>query len=112
VVLGHARCGGIQALRSYQRDPARQGDRHFIASWVSIAAPALHQAGAPAAGEDEGARTEQEAIKVSLTNLGSFPWIAAAVDAGKLRLHGWWFDLDHGALWALDPASGRFAPLA
>ncbi len=116
VVLGHARCGGIQALRRYHHDTAYRGDRHFIASWVSIAAPALKHAcevhGAPSPGDADSARVEQGAIKVSLGNLMDFPWIASAVDAGTLQLHGWWFDLDRGALWALDPASGCFEILA
>jgi len=116
VVLGHARCGGIQALRSYHHDPARQRDRHFIASWVSIAEPALGHAceipGEPTAGDSESTRIEQGAIKISLGNLLDFPWIAEAVEAGRLQLHGWWFDLDHGALWSLDPVTGCFTPLA
>ena len=116
VVLGHARCGGIQALRRYNRDAAYRDDRHFIASWVSIAEPALGDAceihHAPVAGDAESTRIEQAAIKVSLGNLMDFPWIAASVDSGDLKLHGWWFDLDGGALWTLDPATGCFTVLA
>lgn len=115
VVLGHARCGGIQALRSYQRDPARQGDRHFIASWVSIAAHALdgcaHDA-EPRPGDADAARVEQAAIKISLANLRGFPWIADAVAAGRLQLHGWWFDLDRGELLSVDRDHGAFTVLA
>jgi carbonic anhydrase len=55
---------------------------------------------------------DASAIKISLSSLMDFPWIAAAVEAGTLQLHGWWFDLDRGALWSLDPVTGCFTPLA
>jgi len=109
VVLGHSRCGGIQALRNYQDEPTRQGDRQFIASWVAIAAPAL--ARCDCAGGDMSA-LEQAAIGVSLANLRGFPWIAERMAAGTLKLHGWWFDLEGGALWAHDQATGGFNQLA
>lgn len=109
VVLGHSRCGGIQALRRYQQDPSRQSDRQFIASWVAIAAPAL--AACDCAGGDMSA-LEQAAIGVSLANLRAFPWIAERVAAGALKLHGWWFDLEHGQLWAHDQETNRFKLIA
>jgi carbonic anhydrase len=118
VVLGHAHCGGIQALRSYHHDPARQRDRHFIASWVKIAESALKSTYGgvhhpdPQPGDSHSAQIEQDAIRISLANLSGFPWIADAVAAGKLRLHGWWFDLDHGRIWSIDPFDGEFDCIA
>ncbi len=69
VVLGHSRCGGIQALRRYQQDPSRQSDRQFIASWVAIAA--CPRATRDCAENDMSA-LEQAAIGVSLANLHAF----------------------------------------
>jgi carbonic anhydrase len=46
---------------------------------------------------------EQDVIKVSLKNLMTFPWIAAPVTAGRLRLHGAWFSIRSGELMVLRP---------
>ena len=87
IVLGHARCGGIAALL----DNFAGLGSDFIRPWMQIAAPArekaMNQAGD--GGVDAQRCCEHEAIKVSLGNLQSFPWIAERVRTGKLQLHGW-----------------------
>ena len=63
VVLGHAQCGGVQAMVEGAPDHARD----FVAPWMKIA----------------------ESVRLSLPNLATFPWIADAVAAGRLtRLDG------------------------
>ena len=52
---------------------------------------------------------EHEVIHVSLQNLMTFPWIAERVAAGKLQLHGAWFDIHTGVLLIRQP-DGSFAP--
>ena len=37
-------------------------------------------------------------MRLSLANLATFPWIAQAVAAGWLSLHGFRFDIHTGAL--------------
>ena len=52
---------------------------------------------------------ELESVKVSLENLLTFPWIRERVEAQRLTLHGWYFDLADGHLLRLDPATDEFA---
>ncbi|MEY2884777.1 MAG: hypothetical protein RL490_2501, partial [Pseudomonadota bacterium] len=52
-----------------------------------------------------------EAIRISLANLRSFPFVAAAEAAGTLQLQGALFDIADGVLRVLDKDSGRFAPV-
>jgi len=107
VVLGHSRCGGIQALcRSTAGNPV---DREYINRWVSIAEPACTVSADEEITAEVTRRTEQAAIVQSLENLGTFPWVKERLAAGDLSLQGWWFDLDQGELWAYDPAKGAFA---
>jgi carbonic anhydrase len=47
-----------------------------------------------------------------LTNLRTHPSIALALSQGKLRLHGWVYDIETGQIDALDGATGRFVSLA
>jgi carbonic anhydrase len=39
---------------------------------------------------------------------GGGPFVREAVAAGRLHLHGWYFDLDGGELLGCDPATGGF----
>lgn len=104
LVMGHALCGGIRALR--EGVPAEAGD--FVASWIRIAAPALRASLACDDGTDPQLRCEQEAVKLTLRNLMTFPWIAERVAEGALRLHGAHFDIRSGALRLLGD-DGAFA---
>ena len=90
VVIGHAQCGGVRALR-YGPPPAA---RDFVASWVDLGKPALEAAG------PEATSTELEAalVRLSLQNLMTFPWIAEAVKAKRLVLQGFMFDIHNGVL--------------
>jgi carbonic anhydrase len=103
VVLGHAQCGGIGALMEGAYSNAAQND--FITAWMGIARKARDTVLADPALQTREAQTracEQAAIHVSLSNLMTFPWIRERVEEGKLRLHGWYFDLESGELSLLD----------
>ena len=54
---------------------------------------------------------EQEAVKVSLANLRTFPWIAEREQAGTLALHGAHFSIAEGRLYMLDEAEKHFRPV-
>ncbi len=102
IVMGHARCGGIHSLMNNPRG----GD--FVGAWMTIADEARAKAVAANLPPAEAQRMcEHEAVKVSLANLLTFPWVKDAVDAGKLTLHGWYFDLGTATLYTLN-ASGKF----
>jgi carbonic anhydrase len=98
-------CGGVQTLLEGAPDQASE----FVAPWMSIARPACTRAMRFPPGEGRRLVCEHEVIKVSLTNLMTFPWIAERVAAGELALHGAWFDIRIGALMILQP-DGAFAP--
>jgi carbonic anhydrase len=109
IVMGHARCGGIRALLGDLK--FEDGAGQFIAPWMSIVEEARRETTADRANGDAEARAatcEQAAVRVSLRNLLSFPFVRAAVAAGRLRLHGWYFDLDRGELHGYDPVTCSF----
>jgi carbonic anhydrase len=99
IVLGHGSCSGVRALLNGAPDNA--GD--FVANWMSIAQSALDVALRCDRVEDRQECCEHEVIKVSLTNLMTFPWIAERVAAGRLELHGAWFAIHTGKLTLLQP---------
>ncbi len=106
IVMGHANCGGFKTLMDTSHD-----DDEFISVWMQIIKRAKEVVDKlfPNATDAERQRYyEQWGIRVSLENLLTFPWIRKAVDAGELRLHGWYFDLHHGALLRYDEESDEF----
>lgn len=114
VVFGHARCGGIQASLDGRFDHADHGSGGFIGAWMSMIGPARDRIRAAALLSpdiDAAQALELEAIRISLANLRSFPFVAEAEAAGTLQLQGCYFDISDGILRVLDPVSGLFAPV-
>jgi carbonic anhydrase len=105
VVMGHAMCGGIRTLLNGA--PAEVSD--FVGQWVRIAEPARQRA-IKAPPERQQDICEHEAVRLSLTNLMTFPWIKSAVEAGELKLHGCFFDIRSGILERLGE-DGIFRPI-
>ena len=110
IVLGHAQCGGIHALL----EGGVAKDDSFIAEWMGIAEAArvqIEKEFASASNETRHRACEQQAILVSLNNLMTFPWIRERVEQGRLTLHGWYFDIDHGKLLGYNAAVDQFETL-
>lgn len=108
IVMGHGRCGGIQAALTPAEKPLSPGD--FIGKWMSLLADVAEKI------PDTSVLTEQErqtaleriSIRNSIDNLRTFPCVKILEDKGRLHLHGAWFDISTGELWIKDPQSGNF----
>jgi len=113
LVMGHGLCGGCAAALTGQFDDTGPGEGHFIADWVRMLNDAAAKVRARHAELDGAAFTEmeREAVKVSLANLRTFPWIAEREAVGGLKLHGAHFSVAEGRLYVLDEAEGDFRPV-
>ena len=106
VVMGHAHCGGVNAMLHGAPDSCAD----FVAPWVAQGTPVVQHV-AETVEPDLVERAAEEAIvRLSIRNLRTFPWIAEREAAGKLRLSGLHFGIADGALTALTEAE-RFQPL-
>ena len=93
VVLGHAQCGGVRAMVDNHKAGKRE-PQTFIDRWVSMAHSCLDELTESGAGEIPSMKAaEQSAVRLSLKNLQTFPWIAEKLANGTLSLHGWYYDL-------------------
>lgn len=109
LVMGHARCGGVRAyLEGIYEGEAQRG---FIQRWMSLLKPArmdaLREAGDKPI-EAQAQALEFAAVRHSIENLETFPFIKERLVDGRLRLRGAYFDIADGILLALDPDSGAF----
>ncbi|ONM22366.1 carbonic anhydrase4 [Zea mays] len=92
LVVGHSRCGGIQALMS-MKDDSTSGS--FIKNWVSIGKSARLSTRAAAGNlsfDMQCKHCEKESINSSLLNLLTYPWIEKRVNEGTLNLHGGYYN--------------------
>lgn len=111
VVLGHQSCGGCAAALTQRFDDKAHGEGGFISDWMSLLDDARERVVAQHGEGDAAIRAlEHEAVKVSIANLRTFPWIPVRERAGRLRIHGAYFAVADGILHILDEATGDFSP--
>ncbi len=113
IVLGHGLCGGCKAALTKQMDGAAHGEGGFIASWISMLDDAQAEVSAKYGTSSAQAERAMElaAVRVSLANLRTFPYVAEKEANGSLTLRGAFFAITDGALHVLDENSGDFAPV-
>jgi carbonic anhydrase len=116
LVMGHGMCGGCKAALTQEMQGREPGAGGFVADWIALldsardSVVAAHGHQSSEAPSLQAMRAmEYEGVKVSLTNLRSFPGVRAKEAEGKLRLQGAFFSIADGGLHLLDEANGKFA---
>ena len=108
VVMGHGNCGGIAASLATAEN---KSVGRFIAPWVDLLSNSRDSILGDDTLVDPAARQtalEHEGICLSLENLMSFPFVAEAVAAKRLALHGVWFAIGSGILHWYNGETCRF----
>lgn len=94
LIIGHEDCGGIKALLNDHKCP-----REFIDDWLEIIQFAKDKTRLSEKTHESSCETcAKEAIRISLKNLETFPFIKRKIEQGKLELHGWYFSLESGKI--------------
>ena len=106
VVMGHAHCGGVNAMLNGAPDNCRD----FVAPWVEQGAPVVRHVAETVAADEVESAAEEAVVRLSIRNLRTFPWIAEREAAGGLTLTGLHFGIADGVLRALGDGP-RFEPL-
>lgn len=112
MVLGHGMCGGCRAALTRDLHGMEPGKGGFVADWIGLLdavrepiAASLGTTGRPA----ERAM-EQAAVRQSIANLRTFPYVAEKEANGSLTISGALFSINEGVLYTLDQESDAFAP--
>ncbi|MFH1263468.1 MAG: carbonic anhydrase [Pseudomonadota bacterium] len=107
ILCGHSECGAIQALI--------QGREHVttpnLRAWLRHAERSL-----PKKGDNllvEGPKehhnfVSQLNVLQQIAHLKTYPSVQARTKEGKLRLHGWWFELSTANVYAYEDRLKRF----
>jgi carbonic anhydrase len=107
IVCGHSECGAMRMLADGRTDP---GAPH-LNSWLRHANGALKrvQAGERMPGEIAlHNHVSQFNVLRQLEHLRSYAVVQERVKAGRLRLHGWYFDIAEAEVLAYDDREKRF----
>jgi carbonic anhydrase len=109
IVCGHTDCGVMKGVLN----PEPLEPLSSVSAWLSYAQPAREAAEAlkqNAAGDLLPALTERNVVE-QIGNLSTHPTVAARLEQGDLKLHGWVYDLGEGIVTHYDPAQDAFVAL-
>jgi carbonic anhydrase len=112
VVCGHSHCGAMGALASGESLSALPR----VDAWLEAARPALaaeseHATAGPLDAAGFAARIAELAqrnVRAQLTTLREYPAVQKRLAAGRLNLHGWFYEVETGRLQELDDVDGSF----
>ncbi len=112
IVLGHTSCGGVAGCHAMCSGaaPELEEKSSFVGRWMDILRPGYDRvADLPA--EQQIPALEREAVLVSLQNLMTFPFVAAAVERDEMTLHGLVHDISEGVIVQYDDAKADFVAI-
>jgi carbonic anhydrase len=110
IVCGHSDCGAMKAAL----DRTRLENLPKARRWLDHvqAAFAFKQPLNPAEGDSaELASLIRGNVVAQLHNLSAQPAVRSATSAGRLTVHGWYYDILTGKIEEYDEAQKKFAPL-
>ncbi len=108
IVCGHSNCGAMKAL--YKKDEDFASMPH-LGDWLKIAMPVKEVINAfypGLKGEPCHRITEEENILMQLGNIQTYPFVEELLKKGEVHLHGWYYDIGTGDIYAYNPNSGAF----
>jgi carbonic anhydrase len=112
IICGHTHCGAIASLYA---DLDESSFEHTI-KWLSLGEKAkilATQALDTNEVSDALLRlTEKISVVSQIENILSYPLVKERVDAGKLHLHGWMYDIANGVIEYYDPDEKKFLLLS
>lgn len=101
VVCGHSHCAAVGAL-------VRGDDLTSVPAlghWLSQAADA------PAGADGDLAEATRRHVLRQLERLRDYPGIRRRIEAGRIGLHAWFYEVHTGTVLTHRPAAGAFLPL-
>ncbi|KWW99416.1 carbonic anhydrase [Carbonactinospora thermoautotrophica] len=112
VVCGHSHCGAVGALARAENLDRLPAVRRWLATAHSGRPRSRGDQGvSPYAASDDPALRDavQRHVLAQLDKLRRYPQIARRHASGLLRLHGWFYEVDTGAVW--EHREGTWRPL-
>lgn len=110
VICGHSNCGAMKAVLEPEAIEAMPAMKEWM-THASETSRLVRENYGHLEGEAKLTATVEENVLIQLENLRTHPSVAAAMERGELRIHGWVYKIQTGEVFAYDAAQGEFAPL-
>jgi carbonic anhydrase len=108
IICGHSNCGAMSGLL----EPEKVGTLPAVQAWLRHGAAARRIVDSVfSSGPDLLRILTEQNILSQMTNLRTYPAVAAALAAKRLTLHGWYYDIGNGMVFGWEESTGRFQPL-
>lgn len=109
IVCGHTGCGAVNGLLHPEQIDHLKEVKVWLENSSAAREMVIESGGVNA--PDAMERAVAANVVVQLDNLRTHPSVAAAVDAGRLELHGWIYDFVTGNVTTYKDRDQSFAPL-
>ncbi|GGU61583.1 carbonic anhydrase [Streptomyces albospinus] len=103
VVCGHSHCGAVGAKARREDLTGAPAVRDWLALQLSDELPAGQ--------EPTLAAAVQRHVTQQVDRLRGYPCVRERLNAGEVRLHGWFYEVHTGSVSAHQPATDAFLPL-
>jgi carbonic anhydrase len=110
IVCGHTQCGAIKAILN----PESVAHLEYVSRWVNgtiRVKEVIEQKYSHLTGEAQLLAATEENVLEQLEHLREYRFITDRLEAGKLHLSGWIFEVGSGEVYDYDPELGEFVPL-
>lgn len=104
IVCGHSECAAMHALVTGRE----KVQASHLRSWLRHGEPSLARLSQADTSLSPANQLSQMNVLQQIEHLHSYPIVQQRVAEGKLKLHGWWFELKTADVYAYEQALGRF----
>jgi len=107
IICGHSHCGAMNAVM----DPASIENLPALNQWLAHTEPTRQVIEEKCVHMDRQTvlmATIQENVLVQMDNLRTHPVVAASLNKGELKLHGWVYKIETGEVFEYDPTTCHF----
>ena len=111
IICGHTQCGALKAIL----DPDSVAHLEYVRRWVKSTIGVkrlIDEKYSHLTGEQKLTAAIQENVLAQLEHLREYPFVASRMDAGKLQVNGWIFDVGKGEVFDYEPEYGEFLSLS
>lgn len=112
IICGHSYCGAIAALYGSLSDTTMIHTRKWLTLGEKAKSMAITALGKNAPQDELLRATEQFSVVTQIENLLTYPYVKKLAEQEKIFIHGWYYDIETGAIDYYDPDSYQFYPLS
>lgn len=110
VICGHSNCGAMNGAMN----PEGLSELPHVAEWLGhsqAAVKVVNELGKDLDDDDRMKMLIEQNVLLQITHLKTHPFVAAALAAGNVQIHGWVYDIASGDVVAYDDKQDKFLPV-